>query len=71
MRKTGILFIILGCLELLASIFNFTNDMSTGITMLIIAICFASLGLILFKTGTKRKKESHRKWRKIQGGKLG
>ena len=73
MRKTGILFIILGCLELLASIFNFTNDMSTGITMLIIAICFASLGLILFKTGTKQKKkaiENGEKYKEASWGKI-
>lgn len=73
MRKIGVLFIILGCIELLASIFNFTNDMSTGITMLIIAVCFASLGLILFKTGTKRKKkaiENGEKYKEASWGKI-
>jgi hypothetical protein len=73
MRKIGVLFIILGCIELLASIFNFTNDMSTGITMLIIAVCFASLGLILFKTGTQRKKkaiENGEKYKEASWGKI-
>lgn len=73
MRKIGVLFIILGCIELLASIFNFTNEMSTGITMLIIAVCFASLGLILFKTGTQRKKkaiENGEKYKEASWGKI-
>ena len=47
--------------------------MSTGITMLIIAVCFASLGLILFKTGTQRKKkaiENGEKYKEASWGKI-
>lgn len=57
MRKTGIIFIVLGGIELLASISSLKNALSTGMIMLALSVCCGFLGLILFKIGAKRRKK--------------
>ena len=57
MRKIGVLFIILGCIELLASILNFTNEMSTGIVIynfVLFAICIVG-AYIMFRISKNKK----------------